>query len=156
MRRTSIGWSVVMLVAIGSDPAMAQIPTMDVGTLVRVRHGVSQRVEGKVQGHTPDTLTVVSWKGDHALPVASIWRVDVANGRSRGAGARRGVKIGSFAGAGVSLCWVGAWLTQPTRNDLPILGGMVATSMLMGVLYGSVIGTMTGATRWETAYPARR
>ena len=91
--------------------------------------------------------------GRHSIPNASITRVRVGTGRSHLQGARRGMKIGSVIGAGISVLWVGAFLTDPSTDGLPLLGGFVAGSLVTGVLWGAAIGAVAGAEGWRTAFP---
>lgn len=132
----------------------AQIPTLSGGTRVKLwTRGTDAAITGRVFSQTGDTIRIASNEVVHVVPTTSIARIDVGSGRSRGAGAIRGAKIGALSMGGFCLVVCGiAYLADSTHEDFGSLAGFVGLSAYSGALWGAIIGAIVGTERFATAY----
>jgi hypothetical protein len=142
-------------------PAAAGAQLRDVlpGSRVRVQSVSSdQRVEGTLMSHSPDSMVVaVSGAVRTALPYVSVSRLQVSHGKSRGAGAIRGMKIGAMIGGGTALL-LAASLSGTEEIALEDVVAVTGVYAISGGLWGLAIGSLVGAEQWRTVYadPSRR
>ena len=150
--------AVLLLLAV---PAAAEAQVRDVlpGSRVRVQSvSHDQRLEGTLMSHAPDSMVVaVSGAVRTAVPYVSVSRLQVSHGKSRSAGAIKGMKIGGMIGGGTALLLAAslAGTGDITLEDVIAFTGVYAVS---GGLWGLAIGSLVGAEQWRTVYvdPSRR
>jgi hypothetical protein len=142
---------------LASRALIAQTPApldeMQPGARVRVTAPgiVTGRYVGTVLARSGDTLTIGRASGlPVAVPTSRITSVEISRGKSRSAGAKRGVAwgvpIGLAAGFAFATvpdpenCYCN---TDRNRNADVVLG------VVSGVLWGAGIGALIGRERWE-------
>jgi hypothetical protein len=149
MRRT------MLVLTLVTASAGAQIPALAPGSRLKIEMVNAQKVEGTLMSQTPDSLVIAA---DGALitnvPSASIGRIKSTMGKSRGAGAKKGARIGAMIGGGAGVLF-GLVMTDenPSGNDgaaVPLLYGIVGAAE--GALYGVIIGAIAGSQNWKTVY----
>ena len=139
---------------VGACALNAQVPTLSGGTRVRLwTRGSGGAITGGVFSQTGDTIRIASNEVVHIVPTASIARMDVGTGRSRGAGAIRGIKIGALAMGAFGLV-VGstAYFADSSGGNYGTVLGFVGLSAYSGALWGAIIGAIVGTERFATAY----
>ena len=141
----------LLLLSLGS---MAEAQFMDLlpGSRLRVESRVLPgRIEGTLMSNTGDSLVIAKSGAIHTpVPRGSVTWIRVSEGRSRGAGAAKGAKIGVIIFTGV----MAMSITSVDREGLPLAGAMIAGGAISGAFYGSIIGAIVGAERWKTVYRA--
>jgi hypothetical protein len=112
---------------------------------------VAGRYEGTLLSRTPDTLRLGSPNGAPvAIPVARLTSLEVSRGKSRSAGAVRGIMWGAPIGLAL-----GATSASSATGDCIgctkdySRGGWVALSTFGGALWGAGIGALIGRERWD-------
>ena len=135
------------------------------GTRMRLLTSSGARLTGTVRRSTRDTLFLASLsRGGRRLverrvaadQVRSLW---VSRGRSRAAGAKRGLWLGPLAGlalgaligAGGPSDWYGGDMQPQGRADGAALVGGIG--LVVGLPLGVAIGTAVGVERWQRRWP---
>jgi hypothetical protein len=112
---------------------------------------VAGRYEGTLLSRTPDTLTLgSSTAAPVAIPVARLTSVEVSRGKSRAAGALRGIKWGAPIGLALGALTASAVTGDCigcTKDYSP--AEWVAVSTVSGVMWGAGIGALIGRERWD-------
>ncbi len=141
----------LLLIFLGASQADAQFPSIIPGARVRVEGLNHRKLEGTLMSQTADSITIAA-VGAILTTVASgsLTRVRVSQGKSHGAGAIKGMKIGGGIGLGVGLL---AGLVSPP-GERAAIGMSVAGGALGGVIWGAAIGSIVGAAKWTTVYTA--
>jgi hypothetical protein len=165
---TLVGLGGVLLVPARSD---GQLLELQPGAKVRVTApallgGVYEAVVGS---RTADTLALVrSGSPTLQVPVSALSSASLSRGRSRSAGAKRGVLWGAGIGLAVGALAVATseeFRTEcySSRSDIYVLncGGptraqAVASVTLGGAIWGLGIGALVGRERWEALSVAPR
>jgi hypothetical protein len=145
--------TVTLLLCLVPSIAAAQVPTLAVGSRLRVYQPAVSRIEGTLMAQTADSLTVASVRATRALiPSARVGRIQVSEGEKASAGALKGAKIGGVLGlaGGLFLAALASDLDSGFRGeDFAVLS---VAGMFNGALYGAVIGAVVGAEKWTTVY----
>ena len=145
------------LLPLAASPLLAQSGLADSelqpGARVRVVAPgvVAGRYEGTLLARTPDTLKLGSPSGAPvAIPIARLTSLEVSRGKSRAAGALRGIMWGAPIGLAL-----GALSASSVTGDCIgctkdySRGGWVAVSTVSGALWGAGIGALIGRERWD-------
>jgi hypothetical protein len=154
----SAGAGVPELRAQGSPGAGVQAPT---GARVRISApGVlPRRVTGRVGRVTADTVVLQTRGAAVAVPIAAASRIEQSYGRSRDAGAARGLVFGALAGgaamgvavlSGKDFC---IYVTCLANDPVGATGGFLIGAAL-GAPAGALIGALVGVEEWEAITPA--
>lgn len=165
MRWTTAGMMAAGLAA-GAGSAGAQV-TLQPGAKVRVTAPTAgvNRFEGTVIA-AGDTLDVARGTARVRVPAVAVTRIELSRGKSRSAGALRGV----LWGAGIGLALGAATASSADEYDClrPDIGGYqdcdritsgewIAASTVGGAFWGTIIGAIVGRERWDTiTIPATR
>ena len=154
IRKPRAGGLLAAIALVSACSLNAQIPTLSGGTRVRLwKRGAGAAISGRVFSQTGDTIRIASNEVVHTVPTASIARIDVGSGRSRGAGAIRGARIGALTMGGFCLVVCSAaYLADSSAGDFGSLAGFVGLSAYSGALWGAIIGAIVGTERFATAY----
>ena len=157
IRKPRAGGLLAAIALVSACSLNAQIPTLSGGTRVRLwTRGAGAAISGRVFSQTGDTIRIASNEVVHTVPTASIARIDVGSGRSRGAGAIRGARIGALSLGGFCLVVCGgAYLADTDHNNFGDFVVFVGAFAYSGAFYGAIIGAIAGTERYATAYPDR-
>jgi hypothetical protein len=152
----------IMLV-LSTTPCGAQLLELQPGARVRVTAPgiLGGRLDGTIGARHGDTLSVVQQGvAPVNLPISAMTSVEVYRGKSRGAGAKRGLlwgaaiglPLGALTAAGDNKEWNGLDATCdsdfedcPTTSDL----GMVAWTTFSFATVGAGIGALIGRAHWD-------
>lgn len=140
-------------VALATSPAQSQVGSLREGMRVRVTTPSVKGLTGIVKSAGADSVVIFT-EGSAArlaLPTSDITRVDVSQGRSIGAGARRGAIWGGAIGGVLGI--VAAAAVSADDSYCPSCEGaaaFAAQSLLGGVIWGAGIGAFVKAEKWET------
>lgn len=143
----------LLLCAAHGAPAGAQFSGILPGSRVRIEsRSFAQRLEGTVMAHSGDSIIVAS-SGvlRTSVPNATIYRVQASGGKSHGAGAIKGAKIGAAVSGGLGLALV---LSLAEVGDVTAGDVMAVTAVyaISGAMWGGAIGAIIGAEKWTTVY----
>jgi hypothetical protein len=136
----------------------AQVPTIIPGARVRVEsRQIDKNLEGTVMSQTADSVIVASVGAIRtAVASGSITRIRVSQGKSHGAGAIKGIKIGGGIGLGLGVLLGLAIAAGPSTSEYPNPGGVAAVVAALyavsGAMWGAAIGGAVGAEKWTTVY----
>jgi len=146
--------------------AAAQVPTIPVGTRVRVEApGPNTRLTGTVTAQSADSIAIETTEATRTVSLAWVRRVDVSRGVSHRDGAIRGMKIGGLAlGGTIAALLLAGYFASPDNNcggadecfnfgPAPVL--LVPVAAIVGGVSGAVIGSLVGAEHWDSIYPTR-
>jgi hypothetical protein len=142
----------------------AQVPTIPLGTRVRLdAPRPNAGLAGTVRSQSADSITIETDDSTRVVSLALVRRIDVSEGRSRGDGALRGMKIGGLGlGGSMAVFLVAGYIASPNHNcggadecldPIASLPYLVPASALIGGLAGALIGATAGAERWDRLYP---
>lgn len=152
--------TVVALVFAGAVAANAQVPTLVPGARVRIETTqLRDRVEGTLMSQTSDSLVVASVGAVRTtLPASFVTKIKASEGKSHGAGAIRGIKIGAIIGGAVGLLVAAAYhedysTTTGTDQSNELLA-FAALEAAGGAIWGAAIGGIVGTEKWTTVYEA--
>jgi hypothetical protein len=154
----------LLLVALGAAPAGAQLLEVQPGARVRVTApGVlGSKIEAVVFDRRGDTLSLAtSGLAPIAVTIASITGIEMYRGKSRSAGARRGMIWGALIGTPAYLfaaAFAGAGECEPSDEECETLSvvALTAEGVLGGAASGAGIGALIGRAQWdELELPAR-
>jgi hypothetical protein len=139
--------------------AAAQLSELQAGLRVRVTAPplLGSRYDATIGARRADTLSLVKTGASPIdVPLSAIRHVEVSRGKSRSAGAKRGL----LWGAGVSVAVILYRATRPERDATgqcprqPCKATFrledAATVLLGPAAWGSAIGALVGRERWET------
>ena len=145
---------IAMLVCLASV-AEAQITELLPGSRLRLQSAIiPKQMDGTLMAHEGANLIIASSGALRtAVPHASIKQIRVSMGKSHGAGAIRGAKLGaSIAGTlGLVLGWSAVSAgTFKSSLVIPFASQMAAG----GAIWGLGIGAAIGAEKWKTVYQA--
>lgn len=142
----------------------AQVPTVPVGTRVRIDVGLpNQELVGKVEFQAADIIAVETNGGTLSVPVSVVKRIDVSAGRSHSNGARRGFAIGALGLGGTVAGFLVvdhfAWDANNCAGDecidaLAFAPILVPLAAMVGGFAGGVIGILAGSEQWYGMYAA--
>ncbi len=129
----------------------AQLPQVLPGTRVRVSTA-TETYTGTFMSQAADTIDVAESGAIHRrIPVSAVRQLFVSQGKTAGAGAIRGLKIGALVLAAVAgLLAVVIWSEtgfQAAEGALLVGGGAVE-----GAMFGAIIGAIVGAEGWQRIY----
>jgi hypothetical protein len=143
----------LLLVALLSVSAGAQSPSLRPGMRVRVQYDqIPDALTGSVLARTPDTLVVErAGLAPASIPTASIRRLSVSGGVTRGAGAGKGARIGAILGGSLGLVLGLALSSDYEAESLSLLTATSAFASA-GALWGMGIGALVRAEKWTTVY----
>lgn len=112
---------------------------------------VAGHYEGTLLSRSPDTLKLGSPSGAPvAIPIARLTSLEVSRGKSRTAGALRGIMWGAPIGLATGLLSASAVTGDCIGcTDDYSKGGWIALSTFSGVLWGAGIGALIGRERWD-------
>jgi hypothetical protein len=144
----------ILMLSMFAVGAGAQVPAMAPGSRLKVEMTDRPKVEGTLMSQTPDSL-VIAANGAliTAVPTANVGRISSTMGRSHGAGAWKGTKIGVMVGGGLGVL---AGLAVMTDNSLdnaseaPLFFGLLGAAE--GAFYGVIIGAIAGSQDWKPVY----
>lgn len=161
-RNTGLATSVAVacLSLIPHANAHAQLAELQQGTAVRVQgQGIAGRMKGIVVSRTADSVTFARASSTPiTVPIAVLTTVEVSRGKSRGAGAVRGLLWG--AGIGGALGFVPT--DDPYCEVVPDSPSCLTTAesvvslAIGGGLLGAGIGALIGRERWSKMTMAPR
>jgi hypothetical protein len=119
---------------------------------------VAGRYEGTLLSRTADTLKLGSPNGAPvAIPIARLTSIEVSRGKSRTAGALRGIMWGAPIGLAAGVLSASAVTGDCVGcTDDYSKAGWIGLSTLSGVLWGAGIGALVGRERWEVFQLAPR
>jgi len=132
--------------------AQAPLGELQPGARVRVEAPgiVAGRYKGTVLTRTGDTLTLGGPSSAPVrLPLDRLTSVAISRGKSRSAGAVRGIAWGAPIGLLMGVLAVGLAEDCTNCTDEPSDGEAVALGTLGGALWGAGIGAIIGRERWE-------
>jgi hypothetical protein len=140
--------------------ASAQLPELAQGARLKLDLAGPAKLEGTLLSQTPDSLVVAA---DGArivkLSSSSVGRIRSTAGKTHGAGAKKGAKIGTIVGAGFGVLVGLAFMNDGSyaygnagfdQSAAPLVFGVVGAAE--GALYGLAIGAIVGAQNWKTIY----
>jgi hypothetical protein len=130
------------------SPAGSLAPGSEVKAEIRVREG-TETVRGLVVSATPEGLGLRSFSDETVwVEASSLARLEVKRGRTAGAGASRGWKIGAVTlGLPLGLLVAG----EADSPGVGFLYGAVAGGVA-GSLVGALVGAAIGADSWERVW----
>ena len=145
------------LLTFASSPLLAQsglaYSELQPGARLRVAAPgvVAGRYEGTLLSRTADTLRLGSANGAPvAIPIARLTSLEVSRGKSRTAGALRGIMWGAPIGLAAGVLSASAVTGDCIGcTDDYSKGGWIALSTLSGALWGAGIGALVGRERWD-------
>jgi hypothetical protein len=142
--------------------AAAQVPTIPVGTRVRVNAAwPNTDVVGRVESQRADTIAVETYAGTRFVPLVAVKRIDVSVGRSHSDGTVRGMKIGAIGvGGTVAFFLVALHFVSDGDNcggdectdALALAPVLIPTGVVVGGVVGGVIGLLAGSEQWDGLY----
>ena len=142
-----------VLVLVSPSTAMAQRADdlLASGARVRVTPVQSERFEGTAERLSMDTLTVAIAGGSVVVryPTARLERLEVSEGRDRGASALTAAHMGTWIGAIAGGAILGG---ATSRDGLAIFVGAVAGG-LEGAAFGAIGGALLARERWRDVWP---
>lgn len=152
--------AMILFVAPSRLPAQRAIMDLQPGARVRVTIPAlgGDRLDALLSAKTGDSLVLIrAGYSPMTVAVSTITAADVYRGRSRGAGARRGVKWGAIIGAALgALAIVGNTnyfdeVCEPPPGTCDRVSDVEAFAAftLTGVGYGAAIGAIARVNRWE-------
>lgn len=139
----------------------AQVPTVPVGTRVRIDVGLpNQELVGKVEFQAADIIAVETNGGTLSVPVSVVKRIDVSAGRSYPIGAARGMKIGALGlGGTVAFLLIASHFISKVDkcageciDALAFAPTLVPAGVVVGGVAGGVIGVLGAAEQWSGLY----
>lgn len=145
---------IAVLVCVASV-AEGQVAELLPGSRLRVQSSaIPRRVEGTLMSHEGSSLIIAASGALRTnVPISSITQVRVSQGKSHGAGAVKGMKVGAIVGSVVGLLVVASYGNGgASANPVGDLVGFATTMALGGAMYGLPIGAIVGAERWTTVY----
>ena len=131
------------------SPSESLAPGSEVKAEIRVRAG-TETVRGLVVSATPEGLGLRSFSNDTVwVEASSLARLEVKRGKTAGAGASNGWKIGAL---GLGLWTALGVAANVTENKAAafLVGGVVGA--IPGALVGALVGAVVGADSWETVW----
>lgn len=148
MRVSIFCWALLAAVSLVGAEAGAQAGLRE-GVKVRISAAGAPRVTGVVQSVTPDSLIVFAEPGGTRFGIArsSIRELQVSQGRSMAAGAKRGAIWGAGAGL-VGALGVMATVSEE-EPDVPSPGVMAALVVAEFAGIGALIGAFVKAEQWD-------
>jgi hypothetical protein len=149
--------SFAFVALLAASTAQAQAGALNPGARVRITAPgvVADDYEGTVLSRSADTLVIGSTNlAPIAVPVSRITGLSMSRGKSRSAGAVRGMNWGAGVLGGLGLVLAATAKPCTTCRDSTItmgdrIGGVIAFSVV-GAIYGAPIGALIGTERWET------
>jgi len=141
--------------------ASAQLPTIPVGTRVRVSAASPNGdVVGDIVSESADSIGVDTRAGTRFVPLATVKRLDVSMGRSHSEGGSRGLAIGAIGGGAIvaTLLAVGHFTyddkcpAEECLDPLPFGLVLVPAGIVAGSIAGAIVGALAGSEQWHTAY----
>ena len=157
--------SLLVAAALLPSAALSQVPSLPVGIRVRVKAPSvfeGSRV-GTFRSYSGDTVHVATARErtdadsgvvrDLHIPWAQLQRLDVSSGKSRSAGAMRGLALGAIAGFvfGVGVTTIG---DTGIAEDDPILVGVIGGAFAaIGGTASAAIGSFFPRDRWQRVHP---
>jgi hypothetical protein len=148
-----------------ADQLHAQVEDLTAGAKVRVVAPAlwATRYEATIGARRGDTLSLVRQNAAvRDVPLSAATRVDLALGRSRRAGALRGIVWGAGIGAVLGLLNASGYGVEPASTCRTMTCGSSkiadgGTLVLGGILYGVGIGALVRRETWRTVIsrPAR-
>ena len=153
--------AVLLLCTMHARALQAQLSMAELQPGARVRIVapgiVAGRYVGTVLTRTGDTLSLGSPNAvPLRLPLDRLTSVEISRGKSRSAGALRGIVWGAPIGLGLGVLSLGLADECVTCTDEPSDAEAVALYTLGGVLWGAGIGAIIGRERWERFHLATR
>ena len=150
-RATVAMLSVLVLLSPATAMAQRADDLLTTGTRVRVTPMQSERFEGTAERLTMDTLTVAISSGTVVVryPTSQLERLEVSEGRDRGASAlsagRTGAWIGAIAGA----------VILGSASGGESLGAVVGflSGGVEGAAFGAIGGALLAPERWRELSP---
>ena len=137
-----------------ASAAGAQVSDLMPGSRLRIESSVApRRVEGTLMAHEgPNMVVASSGALRMTVPYQTVTRVRVSLGKSRGAGAVRGAKIGASIGGVFALIVGWALVSSETGAQPSGLLPFVVTNAAGGAIWGLGIGAAVGSEKWTTVY----
>lgn len=137
--------------------------TLTAGMKIRVHSDPGGEFEGRLLSTQGGVLDIASGHSRVQVPLVDVTRLEVARGKDRGLGMRRGALVGAPVGviAGVGLllredeCST-SLVTGLTTCDRPSKPLTVGVATLVGVAVGAFVGHALGVERWEAMTPPGR
>ena len=148
---------VAVILCVGPAMLTAQAVPIPLGARVRVEMRDKTRFDGTLMSQSADSVAVASPKAIRtAVATGDISRVRRSEGKSRGHGAVKGLKVGAVIVGGVGALVVAGGSNVNDNVAQAAVFGAVGGA-IAGALYGAVIGAIVGAEKWTTVYtiPAR-
>lgn len=133
----------------------AQQPVLSEGQRVRITTSTVKKTVGVVSRTTPDSLVILSASGGGRTTVATraLEKMEVSEGKSAVAGAKKGAIWGGVIGGLAGLIFLAAPCDDSTYTSLDCSGSTkaeyAAISLGSGILYGLGIGALVKAETWE-------
>jgi hypothetical protein len=147
----------MLMLTLFAAAAGAQVPALATGSRLKIELTNHRRVEGTLLSQTADSLVIAA---DGAritpLPSSGVGRVKSTLGKSHGAGAIKGTKIGLVVGGafgallGLAVMNDDSYTYDFDKNAAPVVFGAVGA--VEGAFYGVIIGAIAGAQDWKTVY----
>jgi hypothetical protein len=153
MRRTLVAFALALPLA-AAVPARAQtVPPLVIGARVRVEPRYLKVIEGTLMSQTQDSLVIASVGAVRTVVSSySVVRIKASQGKSHGAGAIKGLKIGASIGA-VSGFLIGiAYAGYDNTPKEELVASATAAYAVSGGVWGLAIGGIVGAEKWTTVY----
>jgi hypothetical protein len=111
---------------------------------------VAGRYVGTVLARNGDTLTLGNPAGvPITVPLARVTSLEISRGKSRSAGALRGVEWGAPIGLGLGVLAASLSDRCETCADEQSTAEGIALFTISGVVWGAGIGAIIGRERWE-------
>jgi hypothetical protein len=155
--------ALVVALVVFAAPCGAQLQELQAGARVRIwaPSVLGGRTEGFIGARRADTLSVLPTTTSPVdVPISALTRVDLYRGKSRSAGALRGLIWGAAIAAPFAVIAAlgdnGDWNTvDPSCDsdldqcDMYSDASLVASTVGGGALIGAAIGAIVGRARWE-------
>jgi len=155
MRTISISLSVLLVAAVLVNPATTSAQAgLREGVKVRVSVPGAPRATGTIQRLTPDSIVLFAEPNGSRIGIArsTIQSLQVSQGRSASAGAKKGALWGAgiFGGIGVLIAVQLASDNFPSDPDQFSPKAVAAIAIAEGAGIGAIIGGFVKSEKWET------
>ena len=150
----ALRFCLVLGVCFPGAAAHSQLAELQPGARVRIRAPgeIAGRLTGVVVARSADSVTITRSGGTPvAVALAKLSTLDISRGKSRGAGALKGVAWGAAVGLGLGAIGPVTEVTcsgVPTRCAPVSRGSFIGTMVLGSTIIGAAIGAVIGSERW--------